>query len=216
MESAPVLKDKLHVGLKMSLQLENTYGKIDLILVGWVKDQVIMATSSKLRTIDVTSQAPCVIRFANNGIAYGFYTQMTGKTFSPLPMIFFKYPDNISSLQYRKSARLKTNIPVMIMGLEETQGLISGKAKIVDISDKGCLLEMASENLGTAEKDMDFYLTFKILEESLHLDCTVRNVRKDGKHYLLGTQFKNISNNDKELIKNFQCMFAVSEREVPT
>ena len=211
-----MLEDKFHVGLKLSLQVESSYDRINLSLAGWVKGHCIIAAGSKLHEIELTSSSSCVVRFLKDGVAYGFHTTMLSKSFVPLPLIFFRYPKDISSLSFRKSARIKTDIPAMVMGMQGPKGLVSERAKIIDISESGCLLEVPAANFSGVEQGMDLYLTFKIWEESMDLDCSIRNVRQQGDHYLLGTLFKDMPKSSRELIQNFHYMAVVSERDVPS
>ena len=210
------MHDKFYVGLKLSLQLDNCYEKIALFLAGWSKTQFILAAGPQLRDVELTSRNACVVRFVKDGVAHAFHTQMLSKLYSPVHLIFFKYPENISSLAVRKSARTRTNIPARIMGLKGKDGLISEHAKMIDLSETGCLLEVASTKLNDTGHGEDFYLTFKVWEESFELDCTVKNIRRNKDHYLVGTAFKHISANNKEIINNFHCMLGVSQRDVPS
>ncbi len=207
-----MLQDKFHVGLRLTIQMNSNYNRIELSLVGWVQGNVIFATGPNLKEVNLTSEDHCVVRFLKDGIAYGFHTQMVNKLYSPVPLIFFRYPEHINSLAFRKSTRVKTNIPAKIMGMTRTRDLISDNARIADLSETGCLVEVASAELSAIEPGSDFYLTFMIWDESLELDCTVRSIRKNEGHYLLGVEFRHIPRSCKGSMQNFLGMLTVSQR----
>lgn len=202
------MHDKFEVGLKLSLQINKSYQRFEVILVGWITNRVIMATSPNLRDTELTSEDHCVIRFLKEGIAYGFHTQMIGIQHLPIPLIFFRYPDDIASLTFRRSERVKINIPAKVMGLNVPGNLISDKATIIDLSETGCLLEMVSDKLSDTRPGRYFYLTASILNEAFELDCTIRNIRRNKANYLLGVEFKNVPQKSTESIQTFLCILA--------
>ncbi len=209
-----MLQDKFHVGLRLSLQMSKAYERIDMSLVGWINRVVIFATGPNLRETQLTSEDHCVIRFMNNGIAYGFHTRMVNKLYAPIPLIFFRYPEHINSMAFRKSPRVRTSIPAKIMGVRGTSDVICDNAIIADLSETGCLLKVGSTELPEIEPSKDFYLTFTLWGESLELDCTVRNIRKNEGHYLLGVEFKRVPKICEESIQHFHGMLDVDQREL--
>lgn len=210
-----VLHDIFRVGLRLSVQPGTSYERLELTLIGWLKEHIIIAAGSQLKEVELTSGTHCIVRFVKDGVAYGFHTKMLSKLYSSVPIIFFEYPDNISNFALRKSQRVETNIPARIMGLKKEHDVIVDSARIVDISETGCLLEVAFDELAEIETGKEFYLTFKLWDESFEVDCTVKNIRKKEGHYLLGTAFKDIPESNKEIIQDFQCMLDVCQRKVP-
>jgi|GEM_PF-981342 c-di-GMP-binding flagellar brake protein YcgR len=228
-----MLQDKFQVGLRLSVQMNTSYNRIEMFLVGWIKDNVIFATGTDLQEVKLTSDDYCIVRFLKDGIAYGFHTQMVKKLYCPVPLIFFRYPEHVNSQAFRKSARVKTSIPAKIMGMTETRDLMRDNVRIADLSETGCLLEVAPEEelsgmgpggetgcsseavssgLSALEPGKDFYLTFMIWDESVELDCTIRSMRKHDGHYLLGVEFKHIPESCKESMQNFLGMLTISQR----
>jgi c-di-GMP-binding flagellar brake protein YcgR len=197
----------LHVGLKLSLDINQGEDRVFMSLVGWDAGSFIIARSHQLKQVNITSGCEFILRFVKDGIAYGFQAEMISVQYHPVPLIFFKYPKDIRSMTFRKAKRVTTNIPARLMDNTGQSGLSDKDAKIIDLSDAGCLLEMEDLDLREASSSMQFYLTFVILDKGIDVDCIVRNIRqKDGK-YLLGTEFNNISENTREMLKSFLSMF---------
>lgn len=211
------LEDKFHVGLKLLLQTNKSYERLEMSLVGWIKRDIIIATVPYLLEANkLTSEDHCVIRFLKDGVAYGFHTHMVTSLYSPVPLIFLQYPEHINSLALRKSQRVKTSIPAKMMGIRRDGDIISSNAIIADLSETGCLLELPSAELSEIGPDKNFYLTFTILDESIELDCTVRNIRKRGGHYLLGVEFKHSPKSCEESMQNHQGMLDVYQNSIST
>ena len=75
----------------------------------------VLATSPHLRKVELCSKDDCVIRFLKEGSAFGFQTAMLIKQQYPLPMIFLKYPEDVRSMPFRKTKRVKTNIQAKLL-----------------------------------------------------------------------------------------------------
>lgn len=136
-----------HVGLKLSLEVNKSEDRIDMFLAGWVKGAFVLATSPQLRNLELSSNDDCVIRFLKEGSAFGFQTAMLVKQQYPLPLIFLKYPEEVKSMPFRKKKRFKTNIQAKLLKQKGQKEFITDDARIVDLSETGCLLEILLQNL---------------------------------------------------------------------
>src|SRR5271157_246046 len=133
--------ENFHVGLKLSLAVNNSENRISMSLSGWVEETFIIATGFPLRNIELTSSDDCIIRYLKEGVAFGFQTSMLLKQQYPLPIIFFKYPEIITSMPFRKTHRVKTNIRARMMAQKGEKKNSIDDARIIDLSETGCLLE---------------------------------------------------------------------------
>ncbi len=199
--------DNFHVGLKLSLEVNNSENRIDMFLAGWVRGAFVLATSPHLRNLELSSTDNCVIRFLKEGIAFGFHTVMLVKQQYPLPLIFLKYPEEVKSMPFRKDKRVKTNIQAKLMKQKGDKELITDDARIVDLSGTGGLLEISVSKFNETEINSNFFLTFMILDKSLGIDCLVRGHKMLKGNYKLGLEFINLSQADKEILKSLVGMF---------
>jgi len=194
---------QLSVGMKLSLSINDNEEKHVLTLIGWEERNFIVTKNSLLKGLVISSKDDCVIRFVRNGVAYGFQTNMISMQYSPAPMIFFKYPEDIKSMTFRKSKRVRTNISAIILKQKDNQ-FVKFNVNIVDISDSGCLIEIEEAEMpDDINVGFTFFVNFKILDKSLELDCVARNVRNKNNVFLIGTQFINENDPYKNIISSF-------------
>lgn len=193
------------VGLKMSLTVnDNNEDKVLITLIGWDERAFLLVKNPLLKSFRLTSNDDCVIRFVKDGIAYGFKTNMLSMQYSPVPMIFFKYPENIKSMPFRKSKRVKTNIPAKVLKREEGNQFTTIDTKVIDLSETGCLIETISNNTtDSIDRDDNFFVNFLIFDKSIELDCLIKNVRQKDNLTLFGLEFMSISDSVRENIASF-------------
>lgn len=208
-----MIEDKFTVGLRMTLNINQGDERLMLSLQGWEKGSFLLAGSPLLKGLNLTSNDDCIIRFVKDGIAYGFETSMLSLQYFPSPLIFFKYPREIKSMQFRKARRVKTNIPARFMDNKGTSDFITEDARIVDLSENGCLVQVPAAKFGESAPGRNCYLTFMILDKSLEVDCRVRNVRSANGYYMMGTEFNNFQENQQEIVSSFIYMFT-SDQEL--
>lgn len=198
----------LEIGLKMSLTInEDAEEKIMVTLVGWDEKVFILAKSPFFRSTKITSDDDCVIRYVKDGIAYGFKTRMLSMQYIPETMVFFRYPDEIKSMPFRKSKRVRTNIPARLLKKEEENRFTTVDAKIIDISETGCLVEVGYDSsTSKLERNNQFFINFKIFDRSIELDCSIKNLRQKDNSLHIGSEFINVSEVVKETIASFISM----------
>src|SRR5208283_6040995 len=129
----------------------------------------------------------------------------------PLPMIFLKYPEEVISMPFRKTKRVKTNIQAKLLKQKGEKDFITDDARIVDLSETGCMLEVCASKFDETEINTNYFLTFMILDKSLEIDCLVRGHKIWKGNYLLGSEFFNLSQDTQELLKSFVSMFTEKE-----
>ena len=189
--------DNFHVGLKLSLEVNKSYDRIDMFVAGWVKGAFVLATSPHLRKVELSSNDDCVIRFLKEGSAFGFQTAMLIKQQYPLPLIFLKYPEDVISMPFRKTKRVKTNIQAKLLKQKGEKEFITDDARIVDISETGCLLEISASKFNETEVNSNYFLTFMILDKSLEIDSLVKSHNICKGNYLLASEFFNLTPSHK-------------------
>ncbi|MFQ3573347.1 MAG: flagellar brake protein [Thermodesulfovibrionales bacterium] len=198
-------EEKFSVGLKMSLSINDNEEKSLVTLIGWDADGFLLVKNPFMRTLKLTSNDDCIVRFVKDGIAYGFKTNMLSMQYNPAPIIFFKFPSEIKSMAFRKSKRVQTNIDAKILKRVKDNTFITSDAKILDLSESGCLVEILNDSDINDEIDeqSSFFATFLILDKNIEIDCVVRNIRKTNTSFLYGTQFVNLHDETRQIIISF-------------
>jgi len=205
--------DNFHVGLKLSLEVNKSDDRIEVFLAGWVRGAFVIATSPHLRNLELSSNDDCVIRFLKEGSAFGFQTAMLIKQRYPLPMIFLKYPEEVISMPFRKTKRVKTNIQAKLLKQKGEKDFITDDARIVDLSETGCMLEVSASKFDQTEINSNYFLTFMILDKSLEIDCLVRGHKVWKGNYMLGSEFISVTDDTQDLLKSFVSIITTEKEE---
>lgn len=201
-------ENDFHVGLRLSLAVNDSDDRFDMSVVGWIRRAYLIATGPELGEADISSRDDCIVRFINEGSAFGFQTSMLRKQRYPIPLLFFKYPAEIKSMPFRKARRLSTNIASKIMKQTQDSGFITAETRILDLNETGCLLEVPCSVPMSFAADTEYFLSFPIMDKNIEVDCVIRNVRKYEDNYHLGSQFIRQSQTAAELLKNFVSIVA--------
>ena len=195
--------DIFSVGLPLYLQvIKMKYGeRYPTILIGWEKDAFVIARYpySGGKPIQISKNDGCIVRFLREGEVYGFQTEVLSFQFYPVPLLFFKYPQDIEFIEIRKSKRYKANIPLKMMHLKSRK---LREARIIDISETGCMVRSDASAADTYEFGDALYITFNVIDRTLELDCGLRNFRSDDKEISLGMEFLNLTPEKGEAIRS--------------
>lgn len=198
-------EEKFSVGLKMSLSINDSEEKNLITLIGWDTNSFLLVKNPLMRTLKITSSDDCIIRFVKDGVAYGFQTNMISMQYTPAPIIFFKFPSEIKSMSFRKSKRVQTNVIAKILKRMKDNSFMTSDARILDISEAGCLIEVShdSEVIDEIYENSTFFINFMIIDKNIEIDCCVKNIRNKNNSYHFGTQFLNVSHETKQIINSF-------------
>jgi len=196
-------EELFRVGLPLNLQvIKMKYGeRYSTSIVGWEKGSFFIARIpfAQGKPIPISRNDECIIRFLKGGEVYGFQTEVLSIQFYPVPIIFFKYQLDIKFMEIRKSKRYKANIPAKMMYAKKNE---SREARIADLSETGCLLKNdASEDIPYEVGDI-FYVTFRIMDKTLELDCMLRNFRPEEKGKSFGMEFIDMTPDKSEVIRS--------------
>ncbi len=170
-------EDILQQGLQLLLQLPKLEQRVSIHVLGWQKDLFILTNLPYIseKPVKLKSDDNCIIRFLRGDDAYGFQTSIISMQFFPASLIFFKYPEHVGKIPFRKSKRFKLNIPAKLL---DPQNVHRYDGEVCDISETGCRIKIAeiSENFSAVGSRL--YLTFNILEKSIETDCMLRNAQR--------------------------------------
>ena len=213
-------KELFHVGLHLSFAVKGTSERIWTTLIGWETNSVFIAKLpySKGEQANLFNGNNCLIRFMNDGDAYGFEAKIISVQHQPIPLVYFEYPVFIEEMPIRISSRFATNIPVKILFADTI--MIDGV--IANISESGCLIktELSMDDELAIKKEFaslkrNCQLTFSVAGIAIeNIDCIVKNIRNEqtGEHHILfGMQFSDITLENSKNIDSLINLFAISE-----
>lgn len=84
-----------------------------------------------------TIGTPCVVRYVDKGVMYGFSSAVAHIQHEPLKIIYLAYPEQVEMIELRAERRFSVSFEAQIY-YHEGQDLKSITATIVDLSRSGC------------------------------------------------------------------------------
>lgn len=171
-------------------------------VIGWEKDVFILtrAVYVKGRPTKIKGGDVCKVRFLKDGVAYGFATEVITVQFFPYPLMFLKFPTEVSCLKLRVAQRYKTDLPATF---SEAAGSLICDAVIIDLSEGGCGLRMPVQEGRDVPSDADYLVTFTVLDQVLKIPCMVKSIDRGNDACLLGLEFVNAAPDQKEKLVQF-------------
>lgn len=109
--------------------------------------------------------------------------------------------NNINA-QIRNERRISTSIPVLIIGIEKSIAPVQGT--IVDLTAGGCLLRLHKDLFKHEQGSYKIMITFKLMESIIkNQNCVIKSVRDSAEFKLIGIQFVEIDEKNKEIISGY-------------
>jgi c-di-GMP-binding flagellar brake protein YcgR len=192
----------LNQGLQLLLQLPKLDRRVSIYVLGWQKDSFILTNLPYIneKPVKLKSDDNCIIRFLRGDDAFGFQTSIISVQFFPAPLIFFKYPQLVDKIPFRKSKRFKLNIPAKLLNPEDIQRY---DCEVGDISETGCRIKLPEMDEDLFPTGSRLYITFNVLEKGVEADCILRNARKMDDALYLGLEFSSISQSNRDVVISF-------------
>lgn len=131
-EGAPMREGQL-----CQVEFDDTHEKYTSFFRGGDEDSYVITDTPQAkggkRAADKKAGVSSIIRFLNDGVIYGFYTNLLVKYTSPIPIWIWRRPFNVERLNLRQSDRIKTVLPATLEKGPEDKELL-----VVDLSEGGC------------------------------------------------------------------------------
>ncbi len=188
--------------VKMILQLSLPFQKRQALcttrLFGWCERQFLLTDLpfQDGRAIEFRPGILCVARFVESGRIFGFRTETIKGQFSPVPLLFLRFPHEVEELSLRRSPRVPVTLKtiVRIQNLPDTR--LAGIVR--DISLAGCRLELTGpDQPAVTGANIALSLQLPGISDNAILPGVVRNVTvkpSRGEPYLtkvlLGIEFQ--------------------------
>lgn len=127
---------------------------------------------------------------------FSFSSHVTQVFSAPFPYAMLAYPGTVEARMVRKTVRTKTSLPGTVSPVGKNMPL---DITLADVSMEGAMLNSTAP-LGNAgeQVNLSFTVDFEKNKIDLALLATIRYVNKiDGSGYSIGTEFKDLTQNDK-------------------
>ena len=145
---------------------------------------------------------PCIIRFLHQGRAFAFQSIIDKVLRYPYPFIFVTYPSELDSLNLRDSERHNVRFQAVYHQKSAEDAPKDDQiGTILDLSDRGCLLE--TDQPQTQESLL--LLSFKLPNQKAikNLAAKVRRISRREESYRLGLMFMVSEDPDIEKIREY-------------
>lgn len=140
------------------------------------------------RPVPIDEETEVMVRFIENGRAYGFKAEVLGVAKRPYPLLFISFPQVVESSNLRRDERYPVRLKAAYSN-EKMNGDASEKieGQILNLSNNGCLLSSPEP----AEAESYIFLSIPFPEQGLvtNLEAEVKACRKTGMEFHLGLNF---------------------------
>lgn len=129
-----------------------------------------------------------MIRFVENGVAYGFRSHILRISRLPFPLVYIEYPQRFESAVLRKEGRFPVELEAgicLFKSKDNPMGKLKGR--ILNLSRNGCLLR--SPTPFDPESSLFISVPFPEFGRVEDLEVEVRGCRKSGSEYHVGLSF---------------------------
>ena len=143
------------------------------------------------KPVIVHHHAEGVVRFESGGVISGFEAQVTKQYTSPFAIWVTSYPEEIQSVNLRKSQRITTFLLSKLVSPDKREM----EGAIVDLSEGGGLFVTGSNSVKEGARHL-LEVTLPSGETIQELSCVAKSVKQKGEKTLVGLLF-NVETNEK-------------------
>ena len=145
-----------------------------------------------------------IVRYLYKGTVFGFQSELVKDIYTPLKLLFVKYPEIIEEHNLRSRERIDCFLPIKIkIKSEERDGVI------IDINKGGCccVSKEAVKDKELLSVEIDDQVTlrcqFPQIEGEQVILGKVKSIRRDKKQMTLGIMFHEIEREIKDIIDQY-------------
>jgi len=181
-------------GTNLTAEITNIAIKFNSTVVGYSENEYLfikMPSSANISLIKTKLYmgSRIIVRFIEDGVVYGFETDVWGTIIDPVKIIIIKYPKIISRYELREKQRYLCMLPGKLQKGQDIYPAI-----MTDVTENGCGIKIkARVSHLPIEFKVNDRITFNLVlpgsEGELSLSGHVRNLRHDKQEVFLGIKF---------------------------
>lgn len=201
--------NKIEVGVRVIMEVSGYRGKLQSYFVGYIKNRCVITmiphVSESNRSIfreNLYKGNSVTVRFIHAGTVLGFITDILHVAFTPFPILFLQYPEDIESFNLRKDSRVPCLFPVSI-GLNGTEL----SAAMADISKAGCNVNIQSEPEDTPSLNLDDIVSLRCPllfgDPEVCISCEIKRLDISKERNSMGLKFNNPSEEVAQAITSY-------------
>jgi c-di-GMP-binding flagellar brake protein YcgR len=202
------IKSEVSIPVGEPCQIQLDKGKLPSFFRGYSYPKYILIDGPVARSgpVVAVSGTLYVVRFIHMGLVYGYESMLMKQYSTPVSIWVMRYPDEIQTVNLRKSERMSTFIPA---SFDSGEGVITGA--IVDISEGGGYFvapgHAAIQPGQTAQMDMALPNGEKITG----YECKICTVKPNGSKVSFGINFNQLDTVNSQKIRAFYLMLVMGE-----
>ena len=192
------------LGSELNMQVEGMEEKFRATLIG-IETPIYLMVRMQIPTMfrsQIDKGTTFLVRYVYMGNLYGFRTKSLGSVEKPYKITFISYPENVESLNIRRSKRVSCFIPSTLeLGKSQLRGLV------VEISKTGIRFAVNTETdlIKMVKLNDPVKISFPLLGfDGIHtIKGIIKGIISDTAGISLGIQFEDVKPLLEGMIENY-------------
>ena len=197
-------KLSIALGIELNMQVEGMEEKFRATLIG-IETPTYLMVRMQIPTMfrsQIDKGTTFLVRYVYMGNLYGFRTKSLGSVEKPYKITFISYPENVESLNIRRSKRVSCFIPSTLeLGKSQLRGLV------VEISKTGIRFAVNTETdlIKMVKLSDPVKISFPLLGfDGIHtIKGIIKGIISDTAGISLGIQFEDVKPLLEGMIENY-------------
>lgn len=189
---------KIEAGTKIVVEISGIEDRLHSFFVGHINKRCVIVMMPMVPEMNrplllkhVYKGNMVTVRFIQSGAVFGFQSPILHFSFTPFPLVFLEFPDDIESHNLRKDRRVSCLFPVIaVFNGQEFHGVLS------NISQSGGRVYFQNKAIQSQELSIDdpVKLLCPILFQGKDagLSCMIKRINKDKERLELGLKFSDV------------------------
>lgn len=199
------IKSEVSIPVGEPCQIQLHQGKLSSFFRGYSYPKYILIDGPVARGAPVVAVSGTlyVVRFIHMGLVYGYESMLMKQYTAPINIWAMRYPDEIQTVNLRKSQRVSTFIPATFKSGEE---VITGA--IVDISEGGGFFVAPGRAVIQPGQTAQMDMTLPNGEDITDFECKICSVKPNGTKVSFGINFNQLDTANSQKIRAFYLLLA--------
>ncbi len=204
----------IELGTQLQFEIDGVDFNLKSTLIGIEPDKYLIINAPITSPYDIKHKYfrgnKIIVRYLYKGTVFGFQSEFVEDIYTPLKLLFVKYPEIIEEHNLRSRERINCFLPIKIkIKSEEKDGVI------IDINKGGCccVFKRAVKDKELLSVQIDEQITlrcqFPQIEDEQVVLGKVKSIRRDKKQMTLGIMFHGIEPEIEDII--VQYVLAIKE-----
>lgn len=200
---------EIEVGGKLMMNLNGIPDKLHSFFVGYIRKRFVITMIPLVPDVNrpmlleyLYKGNSATLRFIKRGTVLGFDSSVAHVTFTPFPLLFLEYPENIESYNLRKDDRVTCLFPITVVFNDgEVPGALS------DISKSGCNIVLSIQDSPPRNIEIDDIIRFRCPllsgDPDMNIPGMIKRLKKSGARMELGLKFNDLEKDTARRISDY-------------